>query len=183
MKTINCNQLLNYYSLEEFAILDVLTIDGETEVFLTDGLGEYVYSCKESEMTEDKQEELRVMLDSFAAIVVYDFNQLKETLSNSEMITLYQPLICDVATDLAALIGTYDYGKENWLVRSLDEALTFYRYQNALNKPEDRAKAIVWLAGIVTNCIAPEIMIRREQKLKDYREIKRYLSQPVPEGK
>ena len=40
MKTINCNQLLNYYSLEEFAILDVLTNDGETEVFLTDGLGE-----------------------------------------------------------------------------------------------------------------------------------------------
>lgn len=149
MKTINCNQLLNYYTLEEFAVLDVIMNDGATEVFLTDGIGDIVYSCKESEMTEEKKDELRVVLNSFAAIAVYDFNRIKKELVAAELLSYYQPVISDVAEDLAMIIGTYDYDKEEWLIRDIDEVLNYYRYPNAFDKPEERAKAIVWLAEIV----------------------------------
>lgn len=181
MKTINCSQLLNYYAPDEFAVMHTESKEGTNTLYLIDGTGTQIFSCIEEDFDDNKKSELKLLINSFATLVVYDLNKLKEMAFVKEMFNSYQPLICDVAADIAAVIGTYDYDNETWLIRDIKEILDFYRYESTYENSVDKALAILWIAEVVTNENTSELMIRREQKLLALRELKRRYIKPTTE--
>lgn len=181
MKTINCSQLLNYYAPDEFAVMHTITKEGTNTLYLIDGTGTQVFSCPEDEFDYNQESELKLLINSFATLVVYDFNKLKEIPAINKLFSSYQPLICDVAADMAAVIGTYDYDNETWLIRDIKEILDFYRYESTYENSVDKALAILWIAEVVTNENTSELMIKREQKLIALKELKRRYINPMAE--
>ncbi len=180
MMTIKCNQLFTY-CIEDYAVLELATSDEKQGIYLVNGSGELLYKCEDPVASDDNLSQLRTLLDSFSAIVVYDVNRLKKNNVTAAFLNLYQPMICDVAADLASLIGTMDIRKGKWLVRDLDEVLSFYRCEHDISEPVERAKAILWLAELVSEASSTELTIKREQKLKDLRKMRGYFLQA--EGK
>lgn len=167
MMTIRCDQLFTYCK-EEYVVLEVALKDGNPCIYMVNGSGELVYSCDDAVASDENQYQLKMMLNSFPAIVVYDVERLKKNGVTATFFKQYQPLICDVAQELAAIVGTLDIKTGKWLVRDLEEALSFYRYDKSTEAPIERAGAILWLADQVSDSNTTELIIKREQKLKDF---------------
>ena len=175
MISIKCDQLFSYFTPEEYAVLEIMNCNGRNGVYLINGANELVYECSDAVDSEMIQSQLKMYLNSFSAIVVYDVNKLEETDITSALFRNYQLSICDVGEQLAAFIGTWDVDNIGWLVRDLDEVLLFFRYGCSTSEPEERAKAILWLAEQLSESSSVELTTKREQKYRDYRNMQSFL--------
>lgn len=180
MISIKCDQLFSYFTPEEYAVLEIMQCNGRTVMYLINGTNEVIYECDAVD-SELNQSQLKMYLNSFSAIVVYDVNKLEETKITSAMLRNYQLSICDVGEQLAAFIGTWDIGAKGWLVRDLDEVLSFFRCHYGTSEPIERAKAILWLAEQLSESSSVELTTKREQKFRDYHNMQGFLLQS--EGK
>ena len=174
MLPIKCSQLFSYNNPEEIAVLEIASYNGRQGIYLVNGSGELIYKCEDAIVSEQNQSDLKVYLNSLSAIVVYDASKLKKNNIISAFLKNYQPMICDVGEQLAAFIGTWDIHKSGWLIRDLDEVLSFYRCEHDIKEPVERAKAILWLVEQLAESSSTELDIKREQKLKDYKKMHRY---------
>lgn len=175
MIPIRCDQLISYNVPEEYAVLEIVSDDNEQYLYIVNGSGEQLYKCNDTTATEQNQIELRAILDSLASVVVYDVQNLKKNNITSKFFSSHQIMVCDVASELAATIGTYDINNNCWLIRDLEEVLSFYRCEHELKNPADRAKAILWLVEHVAETTTTELTIKREQKLKDFQKMRNYM--------
>lgn len=181
MIKMRCDQLMNYHVPDDYAVLEIATVNGKQGLYLVSGAGELLYKCEESQITDDIQIELRSYLDSLSAIVIYDTSILKESSIAASVMNMYQLVVCEPGVELASIIGTWDMRKGKWLIRELEEVLSFYRCEHNPQDPIERAKAILWLVDQIAEMNTTELTIKREQKQKDFRKMRGYLMQA--EGK
>lgn len=177
MIPINSNQLFAYYTPEDYAVLETVSINGRQGIYLVNGAGTTLFECEDAVASEMNQLQLKTLLDSLTAIVVYDIGRLKKNNVISTFLKNYQLTVCDVGTELASLIGTWDVRNRKWLIRELDEVISFYRCEHNTKEPIERAKAILWLAEYLDEASTTELITKRSQKYRDLRKMQGYLMQ------